>query len=83
MTALHPVSSVMIVTATSILRARKAAGSCRPLTKTTEEPLVPIMFISMKNGSEAVMSKAQLDSGAGASLIIAKHCNKLKTAFKK
>ena len=68
---------------TKVVRACKVAGSHRPLTNTTEEPLVPIVFVSMKNGSETVMLKALLDSGAGASLIMAKHCNELKTVFKK
>eukprot|EP00957_Ditylum_brightwellii_P193478 14733209-Ditylum_brightwellii.AAC.1 len=30
-----------------------------------EEPLVPIVFVSMKNGSDAVTLKALLDSGVG------------------
>eukprot|EP00957_Ditylum_brightwellii_P025847 1955349-Ditylum_brightwellii.AAC.1 len=48
-----------------------------------EEPLVPIVFTLIKNGSETVMLKALLDSGVEALLIAEKHCNKLKTAFKK
>eukprot|EP00957_Ditylum_brightwellii_P056118 4254147-Ditylum_brightwellii.AAC.1 len=48
-----------------------------------EEPLVHIVFVCMNNGSETVMLKALLDSDAGASLIMEKHCNELKSAFKK
>eukprot|EP00957_Ditylum_brightwellii_P173645 13220648-Ditylum_brightwellii.AAC.1 len=49
----------------------------------TEEPLVSIVFVSMKNGAETVMLKALLDSGVGASLMMTKHCDTLKTATKK
>eukprot|EP00957_Ditylum_brightwellii_P026496 2004397-Ditylum_brightwellii.AAC.1 len=48
-----------------------------------EEPLVPIVFVSMRNGAETIMLKALLDSGAGVSLIMEKHCNPFKTAIKK
>eukprot|EP00957_Ditylum_brightwellii_P187074 14247633-Ditylum_brightwellii.AAC.1 len=41
-----------------------------------EEPL------AMKTRAETVMLKALLDSGAGASLILAKYCSTLKTATK-
>eukprot|EP00957_Ditylum_brightwellii_P175395 13351738-Ditylum_brightwellii.AAC.1 len=47
-----------------------------------EEPIVPIVFISMKNGAEIVMLKALLDLGARASLMMAKYCNMLKMATK-
>eukprot|EP00957_Ditylum_brightwellii_P119369 9106848-Ditylum_brightwellii.AAC.1 len=59
------------------------AGSRRPHTKSKEEPLVPIVFVTMKNGSETIMLRALLDSGAGALLIAEKHCEQLKTANKK
>eukprot|EP00957_Ditylum_brightwellii_P079985 6082958-Ditylum_brightwellii.AAC.1 len=49
----------------------------------TEEPLVPIVFVTMKNGAETVTLKALLDSGAGASLITSKHCDTLKTTIEK
>eukprot|EP00957_Ditylum_brightwellii_P105973 8083641-Ditylum_brightwellii.AAC.1 len=65
------------------VRVRKVAGSSRSPAKTTEEPSVPKVFVSMKNGTETIMLKALLDSGVGASLIMAKHCNALKTAFEK
>eukprot|EP00957_Ditylum_brightwellii_P069610 5287678-Ditylum_brightwellii.AAC.1 len=48
-----------------------------------EEPLVPIMFVSIKNGPETVIVKALLDYGAGALLIAEKYCNNLKTISKK
>ena len=45
--------------------------------------MVPIVFITVKNGSETIMLRALLDSGAGASLIAEKHCKQLKTAKQK
>eukprot|EP00957_Ditylum_brightwellii_P028116 2122858-Ditylum_brightwellii.AAC.1 len=48
-----------------------------------EEPLIPIVFASVKNGSETVMLKALLYSGVGASLIAERHCDQLKTAQNK
>jgi hypothetical protein len=48
-----------------------------------EEPLVPIVFVTMKNGLETIALRALLDSGAGASLIAEKYCNRLRTANKK
>ena len=79
----HVINYCLSFSKTKVVRACKVAGSRRPLTKATEEPLVPIMFASMKNGPKTVMLKALLDSGAGALLITEKHCNKLKTTFKK
>eukprot|EP00957_Ditylum_brightwellii_P058744 4454048-Ditylum_brightwellii.AAC.1 len=48
-----------------------------------EEPLIPIMFVTIKNGFKTIMLKAQLDSDAGASLIAEKQCNNQKTIAKK
>eukprot|EP00957_Ditylum_brightwellii_P070637 5367097-Ditylum_brightwellii.AAC.1 len=48
-----------------------------------EEPLVPIVFVTIKNGSDTIMLRALLDSSAGASLIAEKHCNNLKTMLRK
>ena len=79
----HVINYCLSFSKTKIVRARKVAGSHRPQSKSMEEPLVPIMFVSMKNGAETIMLKALLDSGAGASLIMSKHCNMLKTAIKK
>ena len=78
----HVINYCLSFSKTKLVRVCKVAGSRRLHAKTTEEPLVPIVFVSMKNGSETVMLKALLDSGAGASLIAEKHCNKVKTAFK-
>eukprot|EP00957_Ditylum_brightwellii_P149282 11369635-Ditylum_brightwellii.AAC.1 len=54
------------------------------MLKSTEEPLVPIMFVTIKKqGSEAIMLRALLDSSAGASLIAEQYCNKRKTSQNK
>ena len=65
----HVINYCLSFLKTKIVRARKVAGSCRPLTKMMKEPLAPIVFVSMKNGAETVKLKALLDSGAGASLM--------------
>eukprot|EP00957_Ditylum_brightwellii_P069507 5277982-Ditylum_brightwellii.AAC.1 len=62
----------------SNVSARKAAGSRRPHSKSAEEPLIPVVFVTIKKGSKTVMLKALLDSSAGASLIAEKHSTGLK-----
>eukprot|EP00957_Ditylum_brightwellii_P097447 7421911-Ditylum_brightwellii.AAC.1 len=60
------------------------AGSRRPKSKHTEELLIPIVFVTIKiQGSKTVMLRALLDSGAGASLIAEKYCNRMKTPHNK
>eukprot|EP00957_Ditylum_brightwellii_P017558 1322780-Ditylum_brightwellii.AAC.1 len=49
-----------------------------------EEPLVPIVFITIKpHKANLIMLRALLDSSAGASLIAEKYCNKQKTTHRK
>ena len=66
-----------------LVRARKVAGSRRPHSNSAEEPLIPIVFVTIKKWSKKIMLKALLDSGAGALLIAEKHCTDLKTIAKK
>ena len=79
----HVINYCLSFSKTKLVRTQKVAGSRRPRSNPTEEPLVPIVFVTVKNGSETVMLRALLDSGAGASLIAEKHCKQLKTANKK
>ena len=79
----HVINYCFTFSKTKLVRARKVAGSRRPQSKSAEEPLIPIMFVIIKNGSKTVMLKALLDSSAGALLIAEKHCNNLKTIAKK
>ena len=74
----HVINYCFSFSKTKLVRVHKVARSHRPLAKTMGEPLVPIVFASVKNGSETVMLQALLDSGAGASLIAEKHCNQKK-----
>ena len=79
----HVINYCLSFSKTELVRVRKVAGSRRPPAKSKEEPLVPIVFVTMKIGSETITLKALLDSGAGASLMAEKHCDQLKTANKK
>lgn len=78
----HVINYCFSFSKTKVVRARKVAGSRRPKLKSTEEPLVPIVFIAIKNGSDTIMLKAFLDSGAGALLIAEKYCHKQKLWIK-
>ena len=79
----HIINYCFSFSKTKLVRARKVAGSRRPLSKTAEEPLIPIMFVTIKLGSKTIILKALLDSGAGASLIAEKHCTTHKIIAKK
>ena len=74
----HVINYCFSFSKTKVVRAQKVAGSRRPSLKSTEESLVPIVFVTIKNGSKTIMLRALLDSGAGASLIAEKHCRKQK-----
>jgi hypothetical protein len=80
----HVINYCFSFSKTKVVRARKVAGSHRPKLKSTEEPLIPIVFITIKpHKPDPIMLRALLDSGAGASLIAEKYCNKQKTTQKK
>ena len=74
----HVINYYFSFSKTKLVRARKVAGSCRPLSNSVEEPLIPIVFVTIKLGSKMIILKALLDSGAGASLIAEKYCHKQK-----
>ena len=75
----HVINYCFSFSKTKLVRAHKVAGSRRPHSNSAEEPLIPIVFVTIKKGSKTIMLKALLDSGAGAALIAEKYCNKLKT----
>ena len=75
----HIINYCLSFSKTKLVKARKVAGSRRPLAKIMDEPLVPIIFVTIKNGSKTIMLRELLDSPAGSLLIAEKHCNNLKT----
>ena len=80
----HVINYCFAFSKTKVVRARMVAGSRRPKSKNAEEPLIPIVFVTIKiPGSKTVMLRALLDSGAGASLIAEKYCNSMKTSHNK
>ena len=80
----HVINYCFAFSKTKVVRAKMVAGSRRPKSKYTEEPLIPIVFVTIKiPGSETVMLRALLDSGAGASSIAEKYCNRKKTSQSK
>ena len=64
-------------------KARNVAGSRRPPSKNNREPLVPIVFATLRHGTEEVTVKALLDTGAGASLMTKNYCDLLRVTQEK
>ena len=64
-------------------KARNIAGSRRPPSKNNREPLVPIVFATLRHGTEEVTVKALLDTRAGASLMTKNYCDLLRVTQEK